>query len=169
MVVLLIAISVVIYWVFFHGKRLTRIEGIEEKKEALLWMEKHGKVGYINKSGKFKEIDNKEVIKAKLIEVTNAMSNVASAVAAFRQENDTWPNCATITEIQTSLGVSLSNVNVISKMSVTDGIIATLVRGIDGSVDGKGLIVTPTLMKDGSIVWNWSGANDMPEAFIPKR
>jgi len=169
MVVLLIIISGVIYWVFFHGKRLTLIEDIEEKKEALLWMEKDGKVGYIDKSGKFKGIDNKEVIKAKLTEVTNSMSNVASAVSAYRQEGDTWPNCATITEIQTSLGVSLSNVNFISKMSVTDGIIAALVRRIDGSVDGKGLILTPTLMKDGSIVWNWSGANGMPKAFIPKR
>jgi len=111
----------------------------------------------------------RQTIKAKLTEVTNAMSNVASAVAAYRQEDDTWPNCATITEIRTSLGVSVGRVNYISSMSVTDGVITTIVSGIAGSVDGRGLVLHPELKKDGSIVWYWNGANGMPKAFIPKR
>ena len=36
-----------------------------------------------------------QTIKARLTEVTNSMSNVASAVAAYRQEQEgsSWPNC----------------------------------------------------------------------------
>ena len=61
-----------------------------------------------------------QTIKAKLTEVTNAMSNVASAVAAYVQESDgtAWPDCPTTVEIQNSLGVALGALTRVGAMSV---------------------------------------------------
>ena len=47
-----------------------------------------------------------QTIKAKMTEVTNGMSNVASAVAAYMQETGGWPTAGTKALIQSSLGVS---------------------------------------------------------------
>jgi prepilin-type N-terminal cleavage/methylation domain-containing protein len=47
-----------------------------------------------------------QTIKAKLTEVTNSISHVSSAVAAYYQENtNAWPNCTDIVAIRDSLGV----------------------------------------------------------------
>jgi type IV pilus assembly protein PilA len=116
-----------------------------------------------------------QTIKAKLTEVTNAMSNVASAVAAYHQESEStgsvWPNCTSVTEIMSSLGVSLGALSRIAAMTVdsTDGFItATIANGIDqNTVDGSNLVLTPSLNSDGSIQWQWSGS--VPAAFIPRR
>jgi type IV pilus assembly protein PilA len=113
-----------------------------------------------------------QTIKAKLTEVTNAMSNVASAVAAYRQESDgvNWPNCATIAQIQSSLGVSLGALTRIGAMSVTaaTGVITATISSIDSAtVDGSNLTLSPSSVADGSISWVWSGS--APAAFIPKR
>jgi prepilin-type N-terminal cleavage/methylation domain-containing protein len=114
-----------------------------------------------------------QTIKAKLTEVTNAMSNVASAVAAYYQENNTFPavmgNTATI---QSSLGVSLGALTRVGGMTVgADGRITGTVANIDANtVDGKSLILIPsTSAQDGSIAWDWSKSADMPAAFMPKR
>src|SRR5512139_2072912 len=49
-----------------------------------------------------------QTIKAKLTEVTNSMSNVASAVAAYYQENNSWPaTAADKAAIRDNLGVAL--------------------------------------------------------------
>lgn len=111
-----------------------------------------------------------QTIKAKLTEVTNAMSNVASAVAAFRQETGTMPSCTSKTEIQNSLGVALGALTRVNTMAVAAGVITTRVQNIDANtVDGKDLVLTPTVNADGSISWGWSGANGMADTFIPKR
>jgi len=112
-----------------------------------------------------------QTVKAKLTEVTNAMSNVASAVAAYYQDNNAFPTCNSKSEIQNSLGVMLGALNRISAMTVSDqGVITATVTNIDSTtVDGKNLILTPTANADGSIQWNWSGSATMPPAFIPKR
>mgnify|MGYP005831956639 CR=1 FL=1 len=111
-----------------------------------------------------------QTIKAKLTEVTNAMSNVASAVAAYYQEANAFPTCGSISEIQNSLGVSLGALTRISAMQVTGGTITATVTGIDSSVDTKTLILTPSPnTDDGSISWAWSGGNGMPPAYVPKR
>ena len=50
-----------------------------------------------------------QTIKARLTEVTNSMSTLASALGAYRQENEAWP-AADITDfarITSSLGVSI--------------------------------------------------------------
>ena len=113
-------------------------------------------------------------VKAKLTEVTNAMSYVASAVTAYNQETEgsAWPNCTSIDEIMSSLGISLGAVPRISAMSIsqTDGRITASLAGIDGSVDGRTLVLSPSIATDGSITWQWDTANStILPIYIPKR
>jgi type IV pilus assembly protein PilA len=110
-----------------------------------------------------------QTIKAKMTEVTNGMSNVASAVAAYMQETNSWPTAGTKALIQSSLGVSTAALTRISTMGVVDGIITAVVDGIDATVTGKNLVMTPTSNTDGSIAWEWSTSNNMPPAYVPKR
>jgi len=110
-----------------------------------------------------------QTIKAKMTEVTNGMSNVASAVAAYMQETGGWPNAPTKALIQSSLGVSVGALGRVSLMDVTNGTITATVATIDATVDGKTLMMLPTSNADGSIVWNWTTSNNMPPAYVPKR
>jgi type IV pilus assembly protein PilA len=114
-----------------------------------------------------------QTIKARLTEVTNAMSNVASAVAAYRQESEGtgWPNCPGINEIQDSLGVSLGALDRVSDMAVAvgTGAITATVANIDTRVNGLTLILSASEnLADGSIQWQWSGGT-VPPAFLPRR
>ena len=114
-----------------------------------------------------------QTIKAKMTEVTNAMSTVASAVGAYYQENNTFPGVqASIAAIQSTLGVSLGALTRVGSMGVAvNGVITAVVAGIDANtVDTRSLVLTPsTSALDGSIAWNWSGSATMPAAFVPKR
>jgi type IV pilus assembly protein PilA len=116
-----------------------------------------------------------QTVKAKLTEVTNAMSNVASAVAAYIQEGNGWPTAPTYTEIGSSLGVSLGSImstvtagGRISAIDVTNGVITATVTNIDTVVNNSSLAMVPTSTSDGAIRWNWSTTN-MPAAYMPKR
>ncbi len=62
--------------------------------------------------------EERKDIKAKMTEVLNSMSNVASAVAAYKQELNSWPHCDEVIAIQTSLGLSIST-DRISSITVT--------------------------------------------------
>ena len=114
-----------------------------------------------------------QTIKAKMTEVTNGMSNVASAVAAYYQDSGTtplsWPNCPAKSDIQNSLGVATDALGRVGAMSVdqTDGFITATIQGIDTVVDGMTLVLSPTGYTDGSIAWSWSGT--VPAAYIPKK
>jgi len=114
-----------------------------------------------------------QTIKARMTEVTNAMSNVASAVAAYYQDSNTtppsFPNCASKAEIQTSLGVSLTAVGRLGAMVVASGVITGTVANVDSSVNGQTLILTPTAQLDGSISWDWTAGAGMPPAYLPRR
>ena len=113
-----------------------------------------------------------QTIKAKLTEVTNGMSNVASAVAAYMQETGGWPSAADKGLIQSSLGVSTAALTRIGTLAVLNGVItATVSAGtIDATVDNKNLVMTPSsLGADGSIIWLWGSTNNMPPAYVPKR
>jgi len=112
-----------------------------------------------------------QTIKAKMTEVTNAMSNVASAVAAYYQDTEppSWPTCGSIAEIQSSLGVSLGALLRIGSMSVTAGVITATVAAVDSSVNGQSLILTPSAAADNSVSWTWSGGATMPPAYVPRR
>jgi type IV pilus assembly protein PilA len=110
-----------------------------------------------------------QTVKAKLTEVTNAMSNVASAVAAYIQEGNGWPTAGDVPTIGSSLGVSLAALTRIGSMAVTTGVITTIVAAIDPVVNGSSLTMTPSSdANDGSITWQWSSIN-MPAAYMPKR
>jgi type IV pilus assembly protein PilA len=115
-----------------------------------------------------------QTIKARLTEVTNAMSNVASAVAAYRQESEgtSWPNCPSITEIQSSLGVALGALTRIGLMQVdgNNGRITATAALIDGAVNGSTLTMSPSTNLDSSITWQWDLANStISPAYLPKR
>ena len=115
-----------------------------------------------------------QTIKAKMTEVTNAMSNVASAVAAYYQDREppAFPTCATIAEVQTSLGVSLGALTRVGAMAVAPGppcTITATMAGIDSSVNGQTLILTGTAAADNSITWAWTGGAGMPPAYVPRR
>jgi type IV pilus assembly protein PilA len=66
---------------------------------------------------------------AKLSEVENAMSTVASCVIAYYYERNSWPNCPTINEVRTSLGISSGAISRISVLSISnaDGMISTTI------------------------------------------
>ena len=114
-----------------------------------------------------------QTIKAKMTEVTNGMSNVASAVAAYYQESSpgTWPNCPTKADITNSLGVSLGALGRVNLMEVVQatGVITATVTEIDASVNGQTLSLSPTIYADSSIKWEWSKGAGMPAAYLPKR
>jgi type IV pilus assembly protein PilA len=111
-----------------------------------------------------------QTIKAKLTEVTNGMSNIASALAAYYQENDAWPTAAVTgkAEVQNSFGVATAALGRLSGINVAiDGVITGTIAGIDGSVNASTLILTPSVATDSSIQWDWTGT--VPPTYIPKR
>jgi len=116
-----------------------------------------------------------QTIKARLTEVTNAMSTVASAVAAYYQESspNAFPACADIAAIQTNLGVSLAAVTRVSAMVIVAGppcTITATVANVDSSVDTGTITLTGTPAADGSIAWDWSvDGTKVTEAYRPKR
>ncbi len=114
-----------------------------------------------------------QTIKAKLTEVTNGMSNVASAVGAFYEENNYFPDAASKTIVQNSLGVATDALRRMGNLVVTGGasaIITATITGIDTSVDNKDLILIGTTSQvDQSIFWSWTGGAGMPPSYIPKR
>jgi type IV pilus assembly protein PilA len=115
-----------------------------------------------------------QTIKAKMTEVTNGMSNVASAVSTYWQDNGTWP-LATITgqvEVQNSLGVSLNALARLGNITIDTfgNITGTVAAGsIDPTVNGCTLILTPAIAGDSSISWSWAALSTIPTAYLPKR
>jgi type IV pilus assembly protein PilA len=109
-------------------------------------------------------------IAAKLSEVENALSTVASGATTYYENQGTWPSCPTINEVETSLGVGMRAVSRVSAISVsnTDGSITATVNNIHSMVDGKTLILSPSTSSDGSIKWNWGWSADFPPQFRPK-
>jgi type IV pilus assembly protein PilA len=109
-------------------------------------------------------------IMAKLSEVENAMSTVASGVTAFYQDENSWPDCPTINEVGSSLGVSLGSITRIFSISVSNanGMITATIQNIYPIVDNKTLTLTPSSGSDGSLIWNWGWSVDFPPQFRPK-
>jgi type IV pilus assembly protein PilA len=107
-------------------------------------------------------------IRAKLTEVENAMSTVASSITAFYQEYNIFPNCPTITEVRNSLGVSLDSITRISGISVVNGDISVTIQNIAPMVDGKSLALTPNVSGDDSLNWIWGWSADFPLHLRPK-
>jgi len=110
-------------------------------------------------------------VNAKLVEVENAMAHVATAVTAYYYDQSVWPNCATIDDIRSSLGLSLANIKRASNLSVspTDGAISAVISNIHPMVDNETLTLTPsTGTTDSSILWTWGYSGGLPPQFRPK-
>lgn len=113
---------------------------------------------------------NGHVITAKLSEVTNAMSTVASGVTGYYETQNVWPNCPTITDVTDSLGVALGAIGRINILSVSgvDGMITAEIQNIHPMVDGKTLTLIPSTSNDSSMTWHWGWSPDFPPQFRPK-
>jgi type IV pilus assembly protein PilA len=109
-------------------------------------------------------------IMAKLTEVENAMAVVASGATAYYRDENSWPDCPTITDVTNSLGVGLGSIPRISAMSISNanGMITATIQNIDFMVDNKTLTLTPSTNSDSSILWNWGWSADFPPQFRPK-
>ena len=116
-----------------------------------------------------------QTVKAKLTEVSNSMSNVASAVAAYYQDEGTFPQTAltTTAAVKTTLGVAVPLVpdgKYISKLNVSGGggvITFTATNTGETSVDTQTYILSPIVSTDGAINWIWGGS--IPAAYRPKK
>lgn len=116
-----------------------------------------------------------QMINAKLTEVTNAVSYVASNLATYHLNatqggaTNVWPNCGSIADIQSSLGVGLGALGRISAASVnqTTGVISMTVANIDTKVDGSTITLSPSTAADSSIFWKWGGT--LPPKYLPKQ
>lgn len=112
------------------------------------------------------------IIKARLTEVTESMSVVASAVGAYYQENDAFPVHVPVGMIRNSLGVALPDWNTSARfndMHVVAGVITATVDRIADEVNGRTLILTPTTTSDGAITWIWDNVSTIPSNYLPKR
>jgi prepilin-type N-terminal cleavage/methylation domain-containing protein len=114
-----------------------------------------------------------QTVKAKLTEVTNSMSNVASAVAAYYQDEGAFPISAmgNATIIKVSLGVSVPvGIKYIGAATVTagTGVITFVATGTGESlVDGRTIIMTPTTTAVGAVNWVYTGT--VASAYLPKK
>ena len=115
-----------------------------------------------------------QTIKAKLTEVTNSMSTVASALGAYYQENDKWPagTIASLPAIQASLGVSVPAGRINAVCDITAGQItfAVAALSIDPTINGCNLTLSGVIgAVDSAVHWVWGSSNSMPPAYIPKQ
>ncbi len=116
-----------------------------------------------------------QTVKAKLTEVSNSMSNVASAVAAYYQDEGTFPQnlLNTTALIKTTLGVAVPVVpagKYISAAAVSAGggvITFTATATGETTVDTQTYTLSPTVSTDGAINWFWGGT--IPVAYRPKK
>ena len=107
-------------------------------------------------------------VRARLVEVENGMANVKTAVSAYYQDYELWPNCPTINEVRNSLGVGLDAVTRIRDISVINGVITATIQNIHPMVDGQDLILNPVPNGDSSIAWRWDWSPGFPIHMRPK-
>jgi len=110
------------------------------------------------------------MVRAKLVEVENAMMTLKSALSSYRQEKSAWPDCPDINAIRTSLGVGLGSIQRVSAMSiaVNDGSITATIQNIDIMVDNKTITLRPDVEADGSLGWAWEYDPTFPVQFRQK-
>jgi type IV pilus assembly protein PilA len=116
-----------------------------------------------------------QTVKAKLTEVSNSMSNVASAVAAYYQDEGTFPTTAlgSTASIKTTLGVAVpvvpdgKYISAINIAATTGVITCTATNTGESTVDGQTYILSPSVSTDGAINWFWQGS--IPAAYRPKK
>jgi type IV pilus assembly protein PilA len=117
-----------------------------------------------------------QTVKAKLTEVTNSMSHMASGVAAYYQDEGTFPPTGlggptAASAIKSTLGVSVPvfpDGKYISAISLSAGggvITFTATNTGESAVDNQTFILSPVLSADGAINWVWGGT--IPYAYRP--
>ena len=112
-----------------------------------------------------------QTVKAKLSEVETSMSNVASALATYYQEEGKWPGAMSgATEVKDSLGVGVpEGINYIASPVTVggDGLITFSVQGTgESTVDGQTFTLSPSTTTTGAISWAWGGT--IPPAYSPR-
>jgi type IV pilus assembly protein PilA len=117
-----------------------------------------------------------QTVKAKLTEVTNSMSHMASGLAAYYQDEGTFPGTAftgvtAASAIKSTLGVAVPVFpagRYISAIEVSGGggvITFTATNTGESTVDGSTYILSPVVSTDGAINWIWGGT--IPYAYRP--
>lgn len=114
-----------------------------------------------------------QTVKAKLTEVTNSMSHMASGVAAYYQDEGTFPTTAlsTTAAVKSTLGVSvpvLPDGKYISAINLAGGtgvITFTATNTGESAVDNQTFVLSPVLTPEGAINWRWGGT--IPYAYRP--
>ena len=87
-------------------------------------------------------------IMAKLSEVENGMSTVASGLTAYYHDQNSWPGCPSMNAVRDSLGISLGALGRISALSIdANGMITATVQNIHSMVDNKILTLTPSTIR----------------------
>jgi type IV pilus assembly protein PilA len=125
-----------------------------------------------------------QTVKARMTEVTNAMSNIASAIAAKIQEDPNWPDAALNLDaagIQNDIGVAVNTITRAGQWAVavqagagsltdTTGVatITATLANCGSPVDGLNLVLRADTGSDGSITWTWADST-VPSAYIPRR
>jgi type IV pilus assembly protein PilA len=114
-----------------------------------------------------------QTVKARLTELTNSMSHMASGVAAYYQDEGTFPATAltTTTAVKSTLGVSVPVVpdgKYISAINLSAGggvITFTATNTGEIAVDNQTFVLSPSVTAEGAINWLWGGT--IPYAYRP--
>jgi len=117
-----------------------------------------------------------QTVKAKLTEVTNSMSHLASGLAAYYQDEGTFPpntfNGATAaSSIKSTLGVAVPvfpdgrYISAIEVAGSTGVITFTATNTGENAVDNQTFTLSPVISADGAINWIWAGS--IPYAYRP--
>lgn len=145
----------------YFGWTLSKQEGGEARKAL------HDIGRYIGRQLQWAEKTRME----KITEITNYMSNVAAAVAAYHEEKDLFPPSLYNTEdIKASLGVSISTNKIflitITSLGPEEVTITAIITGIDSEIDGKTFILTGSPSNQYGLLWTWGGT--VPSVYLPK-
>ena len=112
-----------------------------------------------------------QVFKAKLVEVTNSMSSVATAVVTYYHENQVWPtNNVNAAAIGSNLGVYVADIRADWSTGGNPTTIQTTIKNISANnptLDGCTLQLLASTGGNGAISWTWAG--NLPTAYIPNK
>jgi type IV pilus assembly protein PilA len=114
-----------------------------------------------------------QTVKAKLTEVTNSASHMASAIGAYYADEGVFPpsNMTLPAEVKTSLGVAVPVGKYIASIDIgaNTGVITVVAQGTGETlVDGSSLVMTPSVTADGAVVWDYDSSS-IPVAYRPKK
>ncbi len=120
-----------------------------------------------------------QTVKAKMTEVTNAMSHMASALGAYYADEGRFPLASVTSEalIRNSFGVALATVNTtppgkyinaVSIDGVTGVIKAQVTNTKESAVDMGVIWMNPSTTTDGAIIWSWTSPS-IPATYLPKQ